>query len=263
MSVGGWGNLGIKADASRQFTLEDCKRLYSVPKTAGIMYSFQSVLDDLSDKKNLIPKMECGYYDLDSTRTVWFESVQDSRISYLYKGFYSGVLDYGDFFYVLFRNVVGEGFDFDIRVPKSVEAVKECMQRVIETAKQVYQLYVDTYKYVVSNYGDRDKVTTGEIMEDYESIKQAGVSEGRWVGLKDSILRYFGSNCTDSDAYMAVRLSFDKTASGFTSHVEVWVQGDEVPGVENKLGKNLHCKASNLLVVKKCVTAMMNAVQKL
>lgn len=263
LSVGGWGNLGIKADASRSFTLEDCKRLYSVPKTAGIMYSFQGVLDSLSDKKHLIPRMECGYYDLESMHTVWFEPVENSKISYLYKGFYSGVLDYGDFLYVLFRNVVGEGFDFDIKVPKSVEAVEKCMQDVIETAKRGYQLYVDTYKYVVSNYGDRDKATTGEIMEDYESINKAGVSEGRWIGLKDSILKHFGSNCTDSDAYVAVRLSFDKTASGFTSYAEVWVQGNEVPSVEDKLGKRLHCKSSNLLSIKKGVTAMMNAVQKL
>lgn len=263
LSVGGWGSLGIKANASRSFTLEDCKRLYRVPKTAGIMYSFQGMLNDLSDKEHLIPRMGCGYYDLDKSDTVWFEPVEDSRISYLYKGFYSGVLDYGDFFYVLFRNVVGEGFDFDVKVPKSVDAVKECMQDVIGKAKQGYQLYVDTYKYVVSNYGDRDKATTGEVMEDYESIKKAGEFEGRWVGLKDSILKHFGINSTDSDAYVAVRLAFDKIASGFTSHVDVWVQGDNVPGVEKKLGKSLHCGAKNLLVIKKCVTAMMDAVQKL
>lgn len=227
------------------------------------MYSFQGMLNDLSDKEHLIPKMECGYYDLEKSDTVWFEPVADSRISYLYKGFYSGVLDYGDFFYVLFRNVVGEGFDFDVKVPKSVAAVKECMQDVIGKAKQGYQLYVDTYKYVVSNYGDRDKATTGEVMEDYESIKKAGEFEGRWVGFKDSILKHFGADSTDSDAYVAVRLAFDKIASGFTSHVDVWVQGDNVPGVEKKLGKSLHCGAKNLLVIKKCVTAMMDAVQKL
>lgn len=263
LSVGGWGRLGIKADSSAPFTLEDCKKLYKVPEEAYIMYSFQSVLNELSSKENLIPKMQCGYYDLAELDTVWFEPVQNSQISHLYKDFYAGVLDHGDYFYVLFRSIVGNEFDFDIQAPRTLDGVKKCLHDVLSVAKQGYQDYVETYKFLVSNYGDKDDYVTGEIMEDAESIKKVGLTEGRYIGLSKNILSHMAINNTDSDAYMAVRLSFDKTDEDYMSRIEVWLQGDTVCEVEKALGKNLHCKADNLQGIKKRVTAMMNAIQKL
>lgn len=267
LNVGGWGSLGIKADSSKPFTLEDCKRLYPLPKAVDIMHSFQPVLDHLaSNEVNLLPKMQCGYYDLDELDTVWFEPVNGVNVGYLYKDFYMGVVKADDGLYVTFRNVVGDGCDLDVKVEPTINAVRLCIYDVISDVKLGYWTYTKALQYIGTTYGDKSRQTTYERMDDGVCIHDDGLQEGRYIGLKDDILNHMGATDKEIDAYLACQLVFDEQitkSDRFSRHVDVWIQGEAADNTSEKLGKNLQCRASSLSDLQKQVDAMMGAIKSL
>ena len=266
LNVGGWGSLGIKADASKPFTIEECKKIYAVPKVVDIMHSFQPVLDELRVESHLLPKMKCEYYDLEEQNTVWFEPVGEINVSYLYKDFYCGVVKTNNSFLVDFRNVIGDGSDIEIEVAPTLDSVKKCISDVIGTIKRDYWTYRKTYEYIVSTYGNKSLETTGEEMDDGHCIGQDGYYEGRYIGLNDNILKHMHATDKETDAYLAVRLEYDNPSTSkneFTKHINIWIQGEAADNVSEKLGKNLQCRAVTLSDIKKQVDAMMSAIKNL
>lgn len=266
LNVGGWGSLGIKADASKPFTIEECKKVYAVPKAVDIMHSFQPVLDKLRTESHLLPKMKCEYYDLEEQDTVWFEPVDTTSVGYLNKNFYCGVVKTNNSFLVDFRNVVGDGSDIEIEVAPTLDAVGKCIFNVIDSVKRGYWTYRKTYEYIVSTYGNKSLGTTGEEMDDGHCIEQDGYYEGRYIGLNDNILKHMHATDKETDAYLAVRLEYDNPSTsktGFTSHINVWIQGEAADNVSEKLGKNLQCRATTLADIQKQVDAMMRAIESL
>lgn len=266
LNVGGWGSLGVKADSSKPFTIEECKKVYAVPKVTDIMHSFQPVLDFLSNEAHLFPKMQCSYYDLDELDTVWFEPVGKPNLGYLNKGFYCGVVKTEDGLYVAFRNVVGDDCDLDIKVEPTVAAVKKCLYDVVRTAKMGYRTYTKALKFIVNTYGNKNLDTTFEKMDDGHSIYNDGLVEGRYIGLNDTILSHLGAVNKEADAYLACQLVFDEKSTisaGFSSHIDVWIQGEAADNTSEKLGKSLQCRATNLPDLQKQVDAMMNAIKNI
>lgn len=266
LNVGGWGSLGVKADSSKPFTIEECKKVYAVPKVTDIMHSFQPVLDKLRTESHLLPRMKCEYYDLEEQNIVWFEPVGEVSVSYLYKDFYCGVLKTSNSFIVSFRNVVGDTSDLDVEVAPTLDAVEMCISNVIGAVKRGFWTYKKAYEYIVSIYGNKNLSTTGEEMDDGNCIKQDGYYEGCYIGLNDNILKHMHATNKEADAYLAIRLQYDNPSTSkteFTKHIDVWIQGEAADNTSKKLGKSLQCRATTLVDIQKQIGAMINAIENL
>ena len=261
LTVGGWGNLGLKANQIKLFTLDDCKRAYKIPEDDNILFKFEKLFDYLSDDLKLIPKMKCDYSDVEGGDSVWFSPLNGVNMRHLYKGFYIGIIDGDDCLVVTFRDAVAADSCIDIRVQHTVEAVKVCICNVLRSIKQSYNDYVSVFNYVVAKYGDKNNSLTGEEIDDCRSINRDGEYEGRYVGLKKNILSHIiGAVDEHVDAYLAVKLSYSINAdyTKAVSCVDVWLQGEAIDNL--KMGKKLECSVYNKSDLKK-IDAMMNKIK--
>lgn len=263
LNIGGWGSLGIKANSAKPFTIEDCKKVYAVPKVVDIMHSFQKGLDALHEKHNMV-KLNCEYYDLDEMGIVWFMPDDSSRKRFLYNGFYCGVMKTeGGEMYVLFRNLLEESYDFDIKVEPTTNAVLRCIHSTLGKCQSAYKDYQKLFKSIKDLCGNANASTTGEEMDDGHSIFDDGIYEGRYLGLDWSILSRIEATDIEVDAYMAIQLEYEKPNGGAPYHYNVWIQGEKADEASQKLGKNLQCRGSNYSETFSQVSAMINALRSL
>ena len=260
LAIGGWGRLGIKSDTSttKTFTLEDCKKLYGFKEINKL--DNMRLLERKLNSTTCI-KFKAEYYDLEKANTVWLTPIKVP--DWLYKDSYIGVFKVTNGYLVTFRNIYGEGFDFDSKSIMSLDGVVKYINDFLNYCKNYYEDYIRLFNTIVNKYGNENDDTTGEDIEDAGSIHNDGTSEGMWIGLSKSLLSRL--NLSEStDAYMGVLFSVvkDSNSSKPVFIYNIWLNGDGADRISERIGKPLDIKDKSPRSLFTKVESMISTITK-